>query len=169
MTKLTVQGGKLLVRSGKLGVEQECCCTGGGTGACCTCLDTGNAIIGNGSTFDNENDAAQLASENNDLLQTILLFMQNNGHTCITSESSSYFQNDEGNWQVNVAQAAGKCCGAIDETIEVYPFVYACIPDETSNRTCLGGFTSQQCADACGEFFLGQACPGPSECPNPLP
>ena len=169
MTSLTSQDGKLVVRDGKLGTEQACCCgEGNETGVCCTCLDTGNNIIGNGNTFEIEEDAAQLASENNDLLQTILSFMQNNGHTCITFDESFYFQNEDGNWQVDVARATGRCCGTLDEDIEIYPFIYACIPDETSNRTCVDGLTAAECNEQCGDFYANESCQN-FDCSNPLP
>lgn len=41
MTKLTVRDGKLLVRSGKIGTEQECCCQAGECtqdSECCSCV-----------------------------------------------------------------------------------------------------------------------------------
>jgi hypothetical protein len=166
MTSLTSQDGKLVVRDGKLGTEQACCCDTPDIGACCYCR-VYESLVGNGNTFELEEDAAALVDENNAELAQVITDLENNNYTCIESEPSFYFQNDESLFQVDLAEVFAGCCGTVDEEASpVYAFLYPCLPGP--ERECQDNVSSEDCAARCnGVHHPGEACE--DEPCNPLP
>lgn len=190
MTSLTSQDGKLVVRDGKLGTEQACCCgegEGDGTGACCECEEF--FLVEDQSGGPNTQEGAQAEVDAREAFITeFQALAEENGYTCIRKAvvggdgQNSYVDCEEEPSEpefpciARLAGLYGRCCGTLsEETVsltEEGPFgqtwtIQICTQDETT-RTCVDGLTKAECDERCGDFYANKICQN-FDCSNPLP
>ena len=124
MTKITLQDGKVVLRDGKVGTEQGCCCGGG-----CTTYLLGDL---GGYTADYDY-ALELHNQLVASIGEIIAEYEANGWSDITyswfpdenDPKWPVWQNNPGSpssaWTTPTLTIEGKCCGTYEETYEYDP------------------------------------------------
>lgn len=126
---VTIQDGKILVRDGKVGTEQACCCDR--RGVCCVCGLYGTCRASDNESADLETTQEQLEAIWNfagwrDDADDIADWLQNNGYECVEVHSGGIFIDDPSPWypfkgySVFFPGVTARCCGSIDCTSPYY-------------------------------------------------
>lgn len=192
---LYVQGGKMVIRDGKVGTAQACCCPCAGScneenpcpdgcyccgGQCqsqpctsvvCLCQRVPIWNVTFYQEYDNVGDAASGAYEQYLLQYAAIEYAQQNGFECVDGTNFTFrFDEDTGKWFAAAYPLLASCCGAVNGDVCERSEVWENPLCQETNDPCNTNdqWTIEGPNNFCSRCVPNATC-ATADCTNPLP